>query len=182
MDPNPSFVYGLFLCFLVYSESVNKEAKKMKQEIIKRLTTQVVDKLEVACLYLEFSNFFNSNGKNKYEAYYKEQAKEEINKAMYIYDYLRDKKVNKESILMHRPINYKNVEEVLNSNLNTNIKLSKLFTKLQELSIDIDDASLTRLLQDFETKQSKDRINTYKIISLSKLFSSYLNYERMKTI
>lgn len=155
----------------------------MKQEIIERLNTQVVDKLETAYLYLEFSNFFGSNGQNRYEIYYKEKAKEEINEAMYIYDYLRKKNVNNKMIMMHMPnIDYQKVEEVLNLNLNRNIKLSKLLSKLQNLNMNIDDTSLTLLLQDFKAKQDKEKNCSSKITSLNKLFASYLDYERMNTI
>lgn len=116
----------------------------MKKELIEWLNTQVINKLESAYLYLEFSNFFNSNGQNRYEIFYKERAKEEINDALYIYDYLRNK----------------DVKEVF--------ELNRLFVKLQELS---NDTSLTQLIKDFISKYTKDNIDSLKIINLSKSYA-----------
>lgn len=145
----------------------------MKNEIIELLNKQVIDKLEEAYLYLEFSNFFNSNGQSKYETYYSEKAKEEINKAMYINDYLNKKDADKKMILMHKPaIDYKSVEEVFSINLNRKNNLSKLITKLRKISLDLGDTSLTQLLENFMNKQTKDNAELHKSINLSKMYAS----------
>ena len=70
----------------------------MNSKVKELLNQQVTNELESAYLYLEFSNFFDSRNLEGYANYYMVQAKEEIDHAMLIYDYLH--KANEDVKLM----------------------------------------------------------------------------------
>ena len=161
----------------------------MNYKIRDLLNIQINKELEAAYLYLEFSNFFDSNGLDGYAHYYRVQAKEEINHAMLIYDYLH--KANQEVKLMvikAPEVSYNNIEEVLDAGLSAEKQISKYINDIYNETISSSDFASKIFIRWFVKEQFDEETSAQKMIDEYKLYKNdlyllnkkYLNREYKK--
>lgn len=139
------------------------------------LNTQVNKELESAYLYLEFSNFFDSKQLDGYANYYRVQAKEEIDHAMLIYDYMHKANENVHLMIIKSPDEqYKSIEEVLDAGLKAEKEVTASINKIFETANKTNDYASKSFLKWFIDEQVEEEENAQKMIDEYSLFKNNL--------
>lgn len=136
----------------------------MNLKIKELLNSQITLELESAYLYLEFSNFFDSRNLDGYANYYRVQAKEEIDHAMLIYDYLHKANESVKLMVIHAPSEeYKEIDEVLEANLKAEKRITDSINKIYESTIKYSDFASKLFIKWFITEQFSEESNAQKM-------------------
>ena len=139
------------------------------------LNKQVTKELESAYLYLEFSNFFDSRNLNGYANYYKVQAKEEIDHAMLIYNFLHKANKSVRLMVINAPRDdYKSIEDVLDAGLSAEQDVSDSIYKIYDATISNSDYASKVFIKWFIDEQFEEETNAQKMIDDYKLFKNNL--------
>lgn len=147
----------------------------MNSKVKDLLNTQVNKELESAYLYLEFSNFFDSKQLDGYANYYRVQAKEEIDHAMLIYDYMHRANENVHLMIIKSPDEeYKSIEEVLDAGLKAEKEVTASINKIFETANKADDYASKSFLKWFIDEQVEEEENAQKMIDEYSLFKNNL--------
>ena len=147
----------------------------MNEKVKELMNMQVNYELEAAYLYLEFSNFFDSRNLEGYANYYKVQAKEEIDHAMLIYDYLHDINENVKLMIIHAPLDeYKSIEEVLDAGLKAEEDVTSKINKIYDCADKYSDTASKVFIKWFITEQVEEETNARKMIDDYKMFKDNL--------
>lgn len=147
----------------------------MNRKVKDLLNNQINKELESAYLYLEFSNFFDSENLDGYANYYKVQAKEEINHAMRIYEYLHNANENVKLMIIHAPeVKGKNIEEILDEGLKAEKNISELINNIYNTTIETSDYTSKVFVKWFIDEQFEEETNAQKMIDDYKLFKNNL--------
>lgn len=147
----------------------------MNSKVKDLLNTQVNKELESAYLYLEFSNFFDSKQLDGYANYYRVQAKEEIDHAMLIYDYMHKANENVHLMIIKSPDEeYKSIEEVLDAGLKAEKEVTASINKIFETANKTNDYASKSFLKWFIDEQVEEEENAQKMIDEYSLFKNNL--------
>ena len=147
----------------------------MNRKVKDLLNNQINKELESAYLYLEFSNFFDSENLDGYANYYKIQAKEEINHAMRIYEYLHNANENVKLMIIHAPeVKGKNIEEILDEGLKAEKNISELINNIYNTTIETSDYTSKVFVKWFIDEQFEEETNAQKMIDEYRLFKNNL--------
>ena len=147
----------------------------MNSKVKELLNAQITKELESAYLYLEFSNFFDSRNLKGYANYYRVQAKEEIDHAMVIYDYMHKANESVRLMVIKPPHDeYKNIEEILEANLKAEKDVTDSINKIYETSITKSDFASKIFLKWFIEEQFEEETNAQNMIDDYKLFKNDL--------
>ena len=147
----------------------------MNSKVKELMNNQITRELESAYLYLEFSNFFDSKNLDGYANYYRVQAKEEIDHAMVIYDYMHKANESVRLMVIKPPHDeYKNIEDILNANLKAEQDITKSINDIYEATIKNSDFSSKIFMQWFINEQLEEEENANKMIDDYKLFKNNL--------
>lgn len=147
----------------------------MNSKVKDLLNTQVNKELESAYLYLEFSNFFDSKQLDGYANYYRVQAKEEIDHAMLIYDYMHKANENLHLMIIKSPDEqYKSIEEVLDAGLKAEKEVTASINKIFETANKTNDYASKSFLKWFIDEQVEEEENAQKMIDEYSLFKNNL--------
>ena len=112
----------------------------MNLSIVRSLNDLVNLYFTSAYQYLEFSNFFDSRDLKGYANYFKVEAKEEIKRAMLIYDYLHKSKQNLRLMIIHAPSDeYTGIEDILRQSQNIQNKLNEAINEIYAKSLNYGD-------------------------------------------
>ena len=137
----------------------------MNSKVKELLNQQVNNELESAYLYLEFSNFFDSRNLLGYANYYKVQAKEEIDHAMRIYDYLHKINENVKLMVIHAPnVEYKDIDEVLEAGLKAEQDITRQINDIYDLCIKFSDFASKIFIKWFISEQVEEEENARNMI------------------
>lgn len=129
----------------------------MNRKVKNMLNKQVIKELETAYLYLEFSNFFNSRKMDGYSNLYRTMAKEEIDRAMVIYEFLLKAKQSIRLFVIHAPDqDYTSVIDVLEVTLRAKKDLNYRIKKAYELAVKEVDFISKTFLKRYLDKYSDD--------------------------
>ena len=147
----------------------------MNSKVKELLNQQVTNELESAYLYLEFSNFFDSRNLEGYANYYKVQAKEEIDHAMRIYDYLHKANENVKLMIIHAPQEeYKTIEDVLDAGLKAEKNVTEMINNIYSATIKYSDFASKVFLKWFIDEQVEEEENAQKMIDDYRMFKDNL--------
>ena len=147
----------------------------MNLKVKELMNEQVTNELESAYLYLEFSNFFDSRNLDGYANYYRVQAKEEIDHAMLIYDYLHKANENVRLMVIKAPsVEYKSIEDVLDAGLDAERRVTKMINKIYETAIKCSDFASKVFIKWFIDEQFEEESSAQKMIDDYKLFKDNL--------
>ena len=164
-----------FLLFTSYIVGVSrKDLQNMNTKVKDLLNKQITYELESAYLYLEFSNFFDSKNLDGYANYYRVQAKEEIDHAMLIYDYLHTANQDIKLMIIRAPSDeYKSTEDILDAGLKAEQNVTSLINTIYDASIKYSDFASKIFLQWFIDEQVEEE-NAQKMIDESSMFKDNL--------
>ena len=147
----------------------------MNTKVKELLNQQVTNELESAYLYLEFSNFFDSKNLDGYANYYKVQAKEEIDHAMLIYNYLQNANESIKLMVIKAPSDeYKSIEDILDVGLKAEQNVTQMINTIYEASIKYSDFASKIFLQWFIDEQVEEETNAQKMIDDYAMFKNNL--------
>ena len=147
----------------------------MNPKVKELLNQQVTYELESAYLYLEFSNFFDSRNLEGYANYYRVQAKEEIDHAMLIYDYLHKANENVRLMVIHAPSEeYKSIEDILDAGLKAEQNVTAKINDIYDASIKYSDYASKVFIKWFIDEQFEEETNAQNMIDDYKLFKDNL--------
>lgn len=134
-----------------------RQGGNMNRKIKNLLNKQIIYELETAYLYLEFSYFFNSRNMNGYYDLYRRMAKEEIERAMAIYELLLKTKQSVKLLVIHAPEqNYTSIIDVLEVTLRAKKDLNYRIKKIHDLALKENDFISKTFLQHFMDKYAND--------------------------
>lgn len=147
----------------------------MNTKVKELLNQQVTNELESAYLYLEFSNFFDSKNLDGYANYYKVQAKEEIDHAMLIYNYLHNANESVKLMVIKAPRDeYKSIEDILDAGLKAEQNVTQMINTIYEASIKYSDFASKIFIQWFIDEQVEEETNAQKMIDEYAMFKNNL--------
>lgn len=147
----------------------------MNSKVKELLNQQVTNELESAYLYLEFSNFFDSKNLDGYANYYKVQAKEEIDHAMLIYNYLHNANEAVKLMVIKAPSDkYKSIEDILDAGLKAEKNVTQMIHKIYDTSIKHSDHASKIFLEWFINEQVEEETNAQKMIDDYAMFKNNL--------
>ena len=147
----------------------------MNRKVKDLMNQQITNELEAAYLYLEFSNFFDSRNLDGYANYYRVQAKEEIDHAMLIYDYLQKSKQAVRLMVIHAPSDeYKSIEEVLDAGLKAEKIVTKKIEDIYLAAIEYSDFASKIFLKWFIDEQFEEETNAQRMIDEYNMFKDNL--------
>ena len=152
----------------------------MNSKVKELLNQQVTNELESAYLYLEFSNFFDSRNLDGYANYYKVQAKEEIDHAMLIYDYLHKANQSVRLMVINAPRDeYKTIEDILDAGLKAEQNVTSMINNIYDATVKYSDIASKVFIKWFIAEQFEEETNAQKMIDDYKLYKDNL-YELNK--
>lgn len=147
----------------------------MNKHVKELMNKQIIYELESAYLYLEFSNFFDSRNLDGYANYYRVQAKEEIDHAMVIYDYLHKANEAVKLMVIKPPHDeYKSIEDVLDAGLKTEKNVTSMINRIYKAAIDNNDYASKTFIKRFIDEQFEEETSAKKMIDEYNLFSNNL--------
>lgn len=147
----------------------------MNSKVKELMNQQVTNELESAYLYLEFSNFFDSRDLDGYANYYKVQAKEEIDHAMLIYDYLHKANESVKLMVIHAPSEeYKSIEDILDVGLKAEKNVTDMINNIYSTAIKYSDYASKVFMKWFIDEQVEEEYNAQKMIDDYKVFKDNL--------
>ena len=147
----------------------------MNSKVKELLNQQVTNELESAYLYLEFSNFFDSRNLEGYANYYMVQAKEEIDHALLIYDYLHKANEDVKLLVIKAPDDkYKTIEDILDAGLKAEQNVTAMINNIYDATIKYSDIASKVFIKWFIAEQFEEETNAQKMIDDYKLFKDNL--------
>ena len=147
----------------------------MNSKVKELLNQQVTNELESAYLYLEFSNFFDSRNLEGYANYYMVQAKEEIDHALLIYDYLHKANEDVKLMVIKAPRDeYKSIEDILDAGLKAEQNFTAMINNIYDATIKHSDIASKVFIKWFIAEQFEEETNAQKMIDDYKLFKDNL--------
>lgn len=147
----------------------------MNSKVKELLNQQVTNELESAYLYLEFSNFFDSRNLEGYANYYMVQAKEEIDHALLIYDYLHKANEDVKLMVIKAPDDkYKTIEDILDAGLKAEQNVTAMINNIYDATIKHSDIASKVFIKWFIAEQFEEETNAQKMIDDYKLFKDNL--------
>lgn len=147
----------------------------MNSKVKELLNQQVSNELESAYLYLEFSNFFDSRNLEGYANYYMVQAKEEIDHALLIYDYLHKANEDVKLMVIKAPDDkYKTIEDILDAGLKAEQNVTAMINNIYDATIKYSDIASKVFIKWFIAEQFEEETNAQKMIDDYKLFKDNL--------
>lgn len=147
----------------------------MNQKVKELMNKQITNELESAYLYLEFSNFFDSKGLDGYANYYRVQAKEEIDHAMLIYDYLHKANESVKLMVIHAPSEeYTSIENILDAGLQAEKNVTEMINKIYETAINSNDFASKVFMKWFIDEQFEEETSAQRMIDDYRLFKDNL--------
>lgn len=147
----------------------------MNSKVKELLNQQVTNELESAYLYLEFSNFFDSRNLEGYANYYMVQAKEEIDHALLIYDYLHKANEDVKLMVIKAPDDkYKTIEDILDAGLKAEQNVTAMINNIYDATIKYSDIASKVFIKWFIAEQFEEETNAQKMIDDYKLFKDNL--------
>lgn len=147
----------------------------MNSKVKELMNQQVTNELESAYLYLEFSNFFDSRNLEGYAHYYRVQAKEEIDHAMLIYDYLHRINENVKLMIIKAPRDeYKNIEDILDAGLEAEKNVTNMINAIYDTANKTNDIASKVFIKWFIDEQVEEEENAQKMIDDYELFKNNL--------
>lgn len=139
------------------------------------MNKQITNELESAYLYLEFSNFFDSRNLDGYANYYRVQAKEEIDHAMLIYDYLHKANEAIKLMVIKAPYDeYKSIEDILDAGLKAEKNVTSMINKIYKTANDNNDYASKVFMKWFIDEQFEEETSAQTMIDEYKLFKNNL--------
>lgn len=147
----------------------------MNSKVKELMNKQVTNELESAYLYLEFSNFFDSRNLEGYANYYRVQAKEEIDHAMLIYDYLHKANENVKLMVIKAPTDeYKSIEDILDAGLKAEENVTAMINDIYDATVKYTDIASKVFIKWFIAEQFEEESSAQKMIDDYKLFKDNL--------
>lgn len=147
----------------------------MNPKVKELMNKQVTNELESAYLYLEFSNFFDSRNLEGYANYYRVQAKEEIDHAMLIYDYLHKANENVKLMVIKAPTDeYKSIEDILDAGLKAEENVTAMINDIYDATVKYTDIASKVFIKWFIAEQFEEESSAQKMIDDYKLFKDNL--------
>ena len=143
----------------------------MDKDIVDLLNKQINKELEVAYLYLDIANHFDSTGLDGYSHYYKIEAKEEIDQAMKIYKYLHSNNYKvKLMIINENKKEFGSILEVLEYGKEVELNVAKSIEEIYKLADEKSDLKTMEFITWFISRQDTKVETAQKIIHESRAF------------
>lgn len=143
----------------------------MDKDVVDLLNKQINKELEVAYLYLDIANHFDSTGLDGYSHYYKIEAKEEIDQAMKIYRYLHSNNYKvKLMIINENKKEFGSILEVLEYGKEVELNVAKSIEEIYKLADEKSDLKTMEFITWFISRQDTKVETAQKIIDESRAF------------
>lgn len=143
----------------------------MNKEIVDILNKQINKELEVAYLYLDIANHFDSTGLDGYSHYYRIEAKEEIDQAMKIYKYLHSNNYKvKLMIINENKKVFDSILEVLEYGKEVEKDVTKSIEEIYKLADEKGDLKTMEFITWFIARQTAKEEAAQKILDESRAF------------
>lgn len=147
----------------------------MNKRVKELMNKQITNELESAYLYLEFSNFFDSRNLDGYANYYRVQAKEEIDHAMLIYDYLHKANEAVKLMVIKAPYDeYKSIEDILDAGLKAERNVTSMINTIYESAIKNKDYASKIFMKWFIDEQFEEESSAQAMIDEYNLYKDNL--------
>lgn len=145
----------------------------MDKNVSKLLNQQINKELYSAYLYLEFSNYYESNGLSGFAHWYMVQAQEERDHAMLFYKYLHNNNecVTLEAIDKPNKVFVDNMEP-LKAGLEHEMYVTSLINDIYAAAFEVKDFRTMQFLDWFIKEQGEEETNANDLITKMELFGS----------
>ena len=145
----------------------------LSKEIRERLNTQINEEFFAAYLYLDFANYYKNEGLMGFADWYTVQAKEEIDHAMLITQYLQN---NNEAITLNaigKPDKvFTGFGQPLQAGLEHEVYVTGLIHSIYDLADSEKDYRTMQFLDWFVAEQGEEELNAEDLIKKFALFGS----------
>lgn len=140
--------------FLKYGDSA------MNDKIYKALNEQIKHELYSSNLYLSIASYFENVPLDGFMKWFRNQAKEEHEHAMKIYDYINDRNMHVEIPAIEKPpAKFKSIQEIFELSLAHEQKVTHWIYEIYNLAIKEKDHATHVFLQWFITEQVEEEKN-----------------------
>ena len=143
----------------------------MEIKVAKLLNEQINKEMYSAYLYLDIENYFSERGLDGFAHWYMQQASEEMEHAMKIYNYLHEEeeKITLEAIA--KPdCSFQNDREPLEAALEHEQFITDSIHTIYEAADEVKDFRTMRFLDWFVTEQAEEEVNAKDLLSKYDLF------------
>ena len=144
----------------------------LNDQIKKLLNEQVNKEMYSAYLYLDFSGFFGGKGLSGFAEWYKKQAKEEMEHAFKIYDYIHDNGEKVELLQIDKPnVSLNDELQVLKEGLKHEQYVTSLIHNIYETAMNTKDYRTMQFMDWFIKEQCEEEANATELIDKYELYS-----------
>lgn len=143
----------------------------LDKKIVSLLTKQVNNEFFSAYLYLDFSNYYEHKGLKGFANWFRIQAKEELDHAMLMYQYLHNNNELVELDTIARPNKtYEKLESPLQMALAHECGVTAAINEIYRAAEEVKDYRTMQFLDWFVKEQGEEEANTHELISKMELF------------
>lgn len=141
----------------------------MDKKLINAFNTQIKNELYSSYLYLSMAAYSEAKNLSGFAVWLKAQAKEEVEHAMKIFDYLNDRgeRVVLEAI-SQPPNDFVSTQDIFKRTLDHEKKVTNMISKLADLANKVNDKAASVFLQWFINEQVEEEKNATAILQTIK--------------
>jgi len=145
----------------------------LNKKISKMINDQINQEFYSAYLYLDFANYYNDMGLDGFSNWFDIQAREELDHAMMMREYLHDNgdKVTLEAIAKPN-LKYKKIEDPLKMALDHEKLITSLINKIYKEASKLDDFRTMQFYDWFIKEQTEEEKNADDLVVKFSLFGS----------
>ena len=145
----------------------------MTDKVAKLINTQINKEFYSAYLYLEFSNYYASEGLDGFENWYKIQAQEERDHALLFYQYLQNNSIKVTFEAIDKPkCDLKEHIDPLKAALAHEKYVTELINTIYAAALEDHDYRTMQLLDWFVKEQGEEETNATDMIKKMEIFGS----------
>lgn len=143
----------------------------MDKKVSELLNDQINKELYSAYLYLDMANFYSAKGLDGFSNWYENQAKEEQDHAMLIYEYMHNngEKVTLEAIGKPDKV-YNTLMDPLTASLEHEKYVTSLINNIYAAALEVNDYRTVQFLDWFIKEQGEEEKNSADLITKMELF------------
>ena len=147
--------------------------KIMDKKVYELLNDQINKEMYSAYLYLDMSRYYNDEGLDGFSAWYKEQAEEEMEHAMKIYEYLQDNGQKIELKAIAKPDKeFASIEDPVNIAAEHERYVTSLIHAIYAAAREVNDYRTEEFLNWFVKEQCEEEKNADEMVDLVRAYAS----------
>ncbi len=145
----------------------------MEKKLLDLLNTQLRYELENALLYLSMASFFDYRSLKGFAHYFKIQAKEEIEHAMKIYEFINDRGERVRIGGLEKPKqDWGSVVEAIEDFYDAEVKTSTMIYRIDDMASQLNDKPVQHLMRWFIEEQIEEEKIASELLSKVKMLEA----------